>query len=308
MKIRVIVNPRAGAGRAARRAEALLRLLAREVPLPELRHTSHPGEATHLAALARDEGVDVLAVVGGDGTFNEVVQAYVDAEGRAVAGPDLAVVPAGTGGDFRRTLGVGTDTVSAARRLLEAPGRAIDLGVLRLTADDGRPVVRAFANIASFGISGLLDRIVNTGPKWMGGKAAFVLGTVRAMAAYRNAPVVVEVDGEPWHDGRVVNVALANGRYFGSGMHVAPSADPADGLLDVVCLGDFSPAESLVWTPSLYRGTHLRSPKVRATRGRRVAARGARAEDTVLVDLDGETPGRLPLEGWILPGALRIRY
>jgi diacylglycerol kinase (ATP) len=302
----LIVNPRAGAGRAGARARQLTHLLEREGIRHELQETSRPGEATVLAARARADGVDLIAVVGGDGTLNEVVQAYVDADGNPLMGPGLTIIPSGTGGDFRRTWGLSTDLPSAVRRIASGVPRSIDLGVLRLTADDGRPVVRAFANIASFGVAGLLDRIVNTSPKWIGGKAAFVLGTVRAMAAYENTPVSVTVDGQPWHEGRIVNVALANGRYFGGGMHVAPNADPTDGLLDVVCLGDLSRAESAAWTPSLYRGTHLRCPKVRTTRGKRVVARAVRADDTVLIDLDGETPGRLPIEGWLAPGALRI--
>ena len=88
------------------------------------------------------------------------------------------------------------------RRIAAATPRPLDLGVLELTADDGRRVVRAFLNITSFGIGGLTDRIVNSTPKWMGGRAAFFLGTLRAMFAYRNAPVVVSVDGKNFSAGR----------------------------------------------------------------------------------------------------------
>jgi YegS/Rv2252/BmrU family lipid kinase len=273
----------------------------------DIRETERPGDATRLAREAREEGIDLLAVTGGDGTMNEVVQAYVDDDGGPLPGPELALVPAGTGGDLRRTFHLGTDAAEAVSRIVHAPTRPIDLGVLRLTSDDGSPLLRAFVNIASFGVGGKIDRIVNDSPKWMGGRAAFLLGTARAMASYRNAPVTVDVDGQPWHEGRIVNVALANGQYFGGGMHVAPEADPADGLLDVVCIGDLSLLESATSTKALYEGTHLRLPKVRHTRGREITARPARAGDEVLIDLDGEAPGRLPLTARVLPGALRLR-
>ena len=115
--VRVIVNPRAGRGI---RDEDLLapRFVAQGLKA-EFMITAAPGHAAELARIARDAGAEVIAVVGGDGTMNEVVQAYIDDEGRPVAGPALAVLPAGTGGDFRRTLGL-----SGARGSAERAGAA----------------------------------------------------------------------------------------------------------------------------------------------------------------------------------------
>src|SRR4030095_11342051 len=112
---------------------------------------------------------ECVAVVGGDGTLNEAVQAYLDAEGHPLPGPDLALIPAGTGGDFRKTFGLANSVEEAVQRLSSATARPLDLGILHLTSDTGEPVVRAFINIASFGIGGLTDRLVNAGPKRGGG-------------------------------------------------------------------------------------------------------------------------------------------
>ena len=90
----------------------------------------------------------------------------------------------------------------------------------------------------------MVDTIVNAGPKWLGGKAAFFLASLRASAVYRNVPVRVFVDDVLFHEGPVLNVAVANGRAFGGGMFVAPNADPHDGLFDVVVLGDMNKLES----------------------------------------------------------------
>ena len=181
------------------------------------------------------------------------------------------------------------------------------MGIVSLTADDGSRLTRAFVNITSFGIGGQVDRIVNHSPKWMGGRVAFLMGSLRGLASYRNAPVNLTIDGAPWYEGRVFNVAVANGRYFGGGMQVAPHADPADGLFDVVVLGDFSLGESLGLTRKIYSGTHLSVDKVLSTRAKTVLAEPARSRPPVLVDLDGEAPGRLPLTAEIFPGALTIR-
>ncbi len=218
MKLRVVVNPKAGSGRAGRRVEEISRTLRAAGLEHDVELTAGPGDAARLVAAARDDGVDCVALVGGDGTVNEACQAYIDAEGNALAGPDLALIPAGTGGDFRKTFELDDDLDAAVERLATVEPRAIDLGLLSVTADDGSTVHRAFINITSFGIGGLTDRIVNDSPKWMGGRAAFFVGTLRAMAVYKNAPVRVAVDGEVWLEDRIFNVALANGRFFGGGM------------------------------------------------------------------------------------------
>jgi diacylglycerol kinase family enzyme len=181
------------------------------------------------------------------------------------------------------------------------------LGLLSVTSHDGQTVRRAFANITSFGIGGLTDRIVNSSPKWMGGKAAFFTGTLRAMLVYKNAPVRVRVDGKVWLETPIFNVALANGRFFGGGMMIAPDADPADGWLDVVALHDRSKLESALLAQHIYKGTHLGQRGVSVTRGKVIEAEPLAASTEVLVDMDGETPGRLPLRAELAPGALRLR-
>ena len=307
MKLRVLVNPKAGSGAAEKKLGSIERELSRRGIEHDVARTRRPGEMGDLVRQAHAAGVDCVAVVGGDGSLNEAAQAYVDENGKPLAGPDLALFPAGTGGDFRKTFGIGDSVADAVGRLCDAKPRPLDLGLLEATSDSGKRVTRAFINITSFGIGGLTDRIVNRSPKWMGGKAAFFVGTLRALMVYENAPVRVRIDGETWLEGPIVNVAIANGRYFGGGMKIAPKADASDGLFDVVALGDLGRAESVALSSKIYRGTHVSAPKVSVTRARRVEAEPLRAADEVLIDMDGETPGRLPLVATVLPGTLRIR-
>lgn len=304
MAVRVIVNPKAG--RARHQIEKLLKRLAKRNVRFELCETARPGHASELARLAREDGVEVLAVAGGDGTLNEVAQAYVDASGAALSGPALAVIPAGTGGDFRKTLTPDDSIDAAVDRIASGKDTPVDLGLLRATADDDSRIARAFINITSFGIGGLTDRIVNDGPKWLGGKGAFFLGTVQAMLRYRNQPVRVTVDGAPFVEDRIVNVAIANGRFFGGGMMIAPDAKLSDGYFDVVALGDIPRRSGLSLVSKIYRGTHIDEQRVSVVKGKHVLAEPLDG-DPVLIDMDGETPGKLPLEASVLPGALHVR-
>jgi diacylglycerol kinase (ATP) len=306
MKLRILVNPKAGSGAAERRLPEIERALRRAGLGHDVVRTSRAGQAGELVRQARADGIDCVALVGGDGTLNEACQGYLGADGSPIPGPDLALIPAGTGGDFRKTFELGSSVDEAVHRMRDANPRPIDLGILEATAPDGSPIVRAFINITSFGLGGLTDQIVNSSPKWMGGRAAFFIGAVRALAVYRNTPVVVRVDGEQRVEGPIVNVAIANGRFFGGGMKIAPDADPSDGLFDVVALGDLSRAESLALTHKIYLGTHLGTNKVSISRGARIEAEPVRSNDRVLIDMDGETPGRLPLVARIAPAALRL--
>lgn len=310
-RVRVILNPNAGAGAALRRVgeigEALLRHgLAHEIVL-----TRAQGHATELAKAATRDGVDIIAVAGGDGTLNEVAQAYLDEGGAPVRGPDLALIPCGTGGDFRRTLGVGAsgpDLVeNAVARIRNGGERRIDLGILRFAGAPGEELFRAFVNVASFGIGGQVDAIANASPKWMGGRAAFLTATLRAMASYKNASVRVKIDGASFYEGRVYNVAIANGRFFGGGMMIAPQADPSDGRLDVVAIGDLSRREVLGLSTKIYRGTHLDAHGVRVASGKVIEAELVHPWASVLIDLDGEQPGKLPLRATLAKGALTFR-
>jgi YegS/Rv2252/BmrU family lipid kinase len=306
MKLHLIVNPKAGSGRAAQRIPQIRRALADHGIQHELSLTEGPRDAARLVRLAADDGAEVIGVVGGDGTLNEVAQNYVDEHGAPRPGPALALIPAGTGGDFRKTFGVEDDVTDAVRRIATATPRAIDLGVVELTGHDGRPEMHAFINIMSFGIGGLTDRLVNESPKWLGGRMSFMLGTLRACMAYRNLPVSVRVDGEVRLETPIVNVAVCNGRYFGGGMMIAPEANPSDGLFDVIALCDLTRAQGIGLALKFYRGSHIGQPGVTVARGSEIEALPLRPKDHVLIDLDGETPGRLPLRARMLRGAVTL--
>lgn len=307
MLTRILVNPHAGGGNGRR----LLPRLRQELDAAKVQHdvaeSSAPGELTVLAQHAREQGVERLVIVGGDGSVNEVVQAYVDAQGEAVPGPELVLVPAGTGGDLRRTFGI-SSLEDALSRLTTGTSRAVDIGLVELTRLSGAGSVRrAFINVTSFGLGGTTDRFVAESPRWLGGKAAYVLAAARAIAVNRNAPLRLLLDGEPWLEDSLTNVAVCNGRYFGGGMHVAPHADPTDSWLDVVAFVDMSKLASVALSLTIYDGKHLDRSDVRVGRARELRAELLDPSREVLVDVDGEVPGKLPLSIKLLPGALRVR-
>jgi YegS/Rv2252/BmrU family lipid kinase len=301
----LVVNPQSAGGKTERRWPQLRATIHEAFGPFEERFTRTAGDATRLAREALLGGADLVVAVGGDGTINEVVNGFFD--GARPVAPDacFGIVPAGTGGDFIKSLSVPRDTFAAAAAL-KAPARPIDVGRLSYVGGDGQPAMRHFINIASFGIGGLVDRYVNESSKAFGGTLSFAFATLKAGASYKNARVRLTLDGGPAREGRIYNVAVANGRYFGGGMKVAPDAALDDGMFDVVTMGDFGFSDLLLRGLDIYTGRHVSNPKVSVARARRVDAAPSDGGE-VLLDVDGEQPGRLPATFELLPGALKVR-
>jgi YegS/Rv2252/BmrU family lipid kinase len=308
----VIVNPQSAAGRARREWPNMSRLLRGQYGTFEERFTTRPGEATDLCRQGLQEGFDAIIAVGGDGTLNEVGNGFFHPPQPGAPlkllrpGASLGLLPFGTGGDFRKSIDFPQGTSRSARALVNAVPRAIDVGRVDLTNREGQTISRAFLNIASFGLSGLVDENVEKGPKWMGGKASFFLASVRSVASYTPQPVRLILDGAELYEGPIYLVAVSNGQYFGGGMWVAPEADLEDGLFDVVVVRGMPKARWFLRGSSIYSGAHRKMPEVSIHRGKKLVAEPLRANDPVRIDLDGEQPGALSATFEVFPKLLPV--
>ncbi len=302
----MVVNPQSANGTLGRQWEELSRTIGRELAFEDV-HTAAPGDATRLTREALRQGAECVVAIGGDGTISEVVNGFFE-DGKPI-NPEaaLGVLPYGTGGDFRKSAHIPKDLTRAARVLARGKRRKIDAGLLEHLDRDRNPTSRVFVNIASFGISGMVDRYVNETSKRLGGMLSFAVATVRAAVRYKNqrVRVVFDDDDASAEEMTINTVAVANGRFFGGGMHIAPKAELDDGFFDVVALGDFGFADFLVNGRHIYSGSHLGMEGVSHRRAKKVHAEPLDTEDVEL-DVDGETPGILPATFTVLPGALSL--
>jgi YegS/Rv2252/BmrU family lipid kinase len=300
----VVVNPASAGGATRRRWDSLARALRASCGPFEHGFTRAPGDATRLARKALSDGFDLIIVVGGDGTAGEAACGFFD--GRRCLAPEaaLAVVPGGTGCDFARTMSRGAVLEDACARLGAAAVRSIDVGHVTFEGHDGRPGDRVFLNVASFGCGGAVVHALHPRLKRLGGPLAFALTTAWVLIRYRDQAVTVSADGGPARRLSITNAAVCNGRYFGAGMQVAPNADPQDGFFDVTVWSGFGLWEFVRLRRALYDGTHVRDPRTTVLRARLIEAA---SDERVLLDLDGESVGRLPVRLEVLPGALRFK-
>jgi YegS/Rv2252/BmrU family lipid kinase len=304
MRTFLVVNPRSANGDTGRRWPDISAAVAKSVGDVGSAFTDAPMHAAALAAGALEAGYRCIVAVGGDGTLNEVVNGFFQVKGGPPAGASLAVIPRGTGGDFRRTFGWSGDLRAACARIRSEETRPLDVGRVSFFGADGRAAHRYFVNVASFGVSGQVDREVNRASKGLGGKATFFLASVKAMWRYKDQAVRLRADGGAWQEQRITTVAVANGQYFGGGMRVAPTADPSDGALDVTVWSGYGLLDFALQSRRIYNGTHVQLPGTRTFRARMLEAE---SEQEVLLDVAGEQPGRLPVRVELLPGALRLK-
>lgn len=307
--IHAIVNPRSGGGRTARRWPELHSILIARMGPVEARFTERQGHATELTRAALLEGARLVVAVGGDGTINECVNGFFDGDRPISPEAALGLVTSGTGGDFRRSFGIENGPEAAIDRLASGTPKPTDLGRMTFTGHDGALITRWFANIASFGLSGAVDQAVNRSrvAKWFGGSFAFAWCSFTTMLFYRGAPVRLSVDDGFDETVCPSTVAVCNGAYFGGGMKVAPDANLSDGRFHIVVMADEGPWAALRNAGTIYTGNHVELPSVRVLTGCRVTAVPLAPDTPVLLDIDGEAPGRLPADFQLVPGAIAVK-
>jgi len=223
---------------------------------------------------------------------------------RAGGTAEVATIPLGTGMDFVRTYGIPARFDDAVRTALHGATRTIDVGRASYRAWDGAAAERYVANVGSVGMSAAVAQRANGMSKVLGGKATFFYALVRVFLEWQNTLVSVELDGGERREARMHDVIVANGRWHGGAMLLAPDAQPDDGLFDVVLIGDITKMDFITTAPKIYKGTYLAHPKVDLVRSRAVTVD---APERLPIELDGEQIGTTPVRFEVVPGALRIR-
>lgn len=294
--MKLIANPAAGGGRVGREWETIRDTLRSVFPDLQLVRTTATGHATELAVRAiDDEQHTELLSLGGDGTHSEVA-AGIAASKAAPGTIAFGALHGGTGGDFSRLLGRG-ELLDQALRLRDGPRAAIDLG--RVRWDGGE---RVFLNEVSFGMSAAVCANVNNSGKRLGGKATFLIQTLRTLATYRPQPVEITVDGETFTPGPIQTALFCNGRWAGGGMQFAPNALLDDAALDLTVIRDPSTLRALRSAPALYNGRLLDQPHVSGHRGAEFAIRSL--GEPLWIEADGEVLGHTPATIEVMPAAL----
>ncbi|MDI3327758.1 MAG: diacylglycerol kinase family lipid kinase [Alicyclobacillaceae bacterium] len=282
-----VVNPAAGKGRAAERWKRYRRYL-RGLPAEwEIYHTRYPGDAKQMAQrVAAERAADVMVAVGGDGTIHEIIQGLA---GSRVA---LGILPAGTGNDVARHLGI-----RKGRRGLEQLVRSVRTPVDLVRLEDG-----VFLNMAGTGFDATVaERVNDSGWLKRWGPAGYALGVIAQLAAFEPQRVRVVVDGREYTYISTWMVVIGNGSTYAGGMRLLPHASIEDGELDLCVVDGMTKPKFCRLFPTVFLGKHVGVPGVHLLKGRRIAVYPERPWP---VHADGEIMPRRGLEARVWPGAL----
>jgi YegS/Rv2252/BmrU family lipid kinase len=280
----ILMNPASAGGKPLRVLPDLRQALAAAGAEHRVVETRDMAHATHAARDAAGRG-EIVVALGGDGLVGKLA-------GALSGSAPLGVVPAGRGNDFARALGIPEDVDGAVRVLLDGVRKALDLGEA-----NGRP----FACIASLGYDSEANRVANDA-KLVRGNMVYAYAAIRALMAWKPARFTVRLDGRE-HRFEGYTVAAANTGYYGGGMNMAPAADPSDGLLEVVMIGNVSKRRFLANLPKVFKGTHVEQDSVDVQRAREVEISADRPFD---VYADGDPLTTLPATVRLVRGGLSV--
>ena len=276
----VIVNPTSASGVTGSAWPKLASDLSTHFGAFRNVFTTRAGDAAELAAEAARKGTSFIIACGGDGTISEVANG-IFSSGKDV---ELGILPSGTGGDFRRTLEIPSQSREAANILRAGRTRRIDVGRVSFVDNNGREVIRYFLGVASCGLSTkVIERVKNGGPdwlpantpRWLGGRISFGASLLQTAMRTEASRIIVQLDDSSDHQLNVVNFCVANARYFGGGMKIAPNAKLSDGKFDVVSVGDLSAVKIMTSAPRIYIGSHLSMAEVHHTLAKKIILRPA---------------------------------
>ncbi len=302
-KRKLIINPNSAGGRGRRIANYVAEKY--QHLFSEVVFTSAPEEAIELAK--NSELFDTVCFIGGDGTLNEVVNGIMQIpDGRR---PKIGIIPVGTGNDFIKTLGIPKNVDSAIDIICNGRVKRVDVATCTFRKFGGEKVSRFYVNITEFGMGGEVANLVNKYGKVFRGTIPFLIFAIVCNFKYKNKKIKMVTNSvddrfkliEP----EIRVVAVANGRFYGGGMEIAPFAQPDDGMLDITVV-ELGPFETLSKIRLLYKGKKgleeaKKTGKISYFNATEVQVEGA---DGLMIEMEGETPGHSPEKFQLIPKQL----
>lgn len=302
MRTAVIVNPKSANGRTGRDWRRIEPEVHAACAPDAILHTEHVGHAVALTRELLTEGYTQIVSAGGDGTHHEVVNGFFRDERIVNPAARMAILPQGTGSDLARSLHLRTlpDALAALRT---GTVRTVDVGLAWFKDHHGDDAHEYFLNCAHIGFGGHVADRVNRTSKALGGFASFLLGVLRGLATYR-CPIMTVSVGNHCISGRIHDVVIANAQWDGGGMFIAPNAALDSGTFEVYVIDELGVFAALRNLHKVYKGRLMDRPDI--VQHFRATSIEAHSAEQVLINLEGEQPGRLPASFQILPGILSL--
>jgi YegS/Rv2252/BmrU family lipid kinase len=263
------------------------------------------GHIYELAQTAISRGFDHIIVVGGDGTLNEGINGIVDTfktglgnspeafDWEKIKQIKVGVYPAGSGNDFVRTVYKNTELSTLKKLVQQESSQMIDIGWVSFMKPDGQASSRFYMNITDVGMGGEAVLKKERLPKWLGGDFNYFWSITTTVATYENCNVRAYNETFEWK-GKVINMIVANGRFFGSGLGIAPDASITDGKFSFVIIGDINLLDYFKHLGTVKKAIKVIDPKVEYHTFDKISIESTDARK-ISIDMDGEFIGYAPM-------------
>lgn len=311
-KIYCIINPQAANGKVEKLWPSLKGILERRFPSFRWDFTDKRKTAASLTLESMGQNLELLIVVGGDGTISEVVNGCMQSQLPKEKLPPIALCNTGSGGDFCRSLGIPKNLELAVDRMKNGLEFVTDLGYLEFYSLTAKPLKRYFINVAGFGMAGeVVAKMAKQSALKDLGSLGYFLASAQSLIGCPRPLVSISIDGQVYRKHRVLTQAICNGRFFGGAMQIAPRALLDDGFLQMVLIENWNLPQALWHSRKLYKGSLLHSKGVTVRKAKEIRAKQEKTQREkesrpVLIDCDGECVGTLPLQAKVIPRALRF--
>ncbi len=302
-KIFAVVNPVSANGKTGKNWPEIERFLEKNEINFISTQTEYPEHSVALVRDAIERGYKYIMSVGGDGTVNEVVNGFFKNERLINPEVKLIIFSQGTGSDFIKSLGITNSKKEIIKIIKNGQEKLVDIAKVNYINNEGYKAERYFVNISDAGIGGETVARVNNSSKFFGGIITYLFGALKTLALYNNKNFEMTIDGQKIVDRKINSIMVANGSYFAGGMEIAPEADVNNGLLNLVVLGDLSKIEIIKNLYKAYTGSHLSHPKIESYQGKEIYIT---AKEEVLLNVDGESVGKLPAHFKIFSSKLKV--
>jgi diacylglycerol kinase (ATP) len=247
------------------------------------------------------KGFDAIVAAGGDGTLHEVVNGLLQGNEQSVNLPAIGLIPLGSGNDFARTMNLKKDKASIINIFSRFSARAIDVGKINFP-DSPTENPRYFINIADIGMGPeVVERLSQSGRSF-GTLAAYYAAIFRTFLTFKRIPVSVKTQQWEWQ-GTIRSLAVANGKYFGSGIGIAPDAMPDDGVFSCFIAGNVSVLDFILQQGRLRSGKRARHDAIEY---REATTLSLHSSSDAKIEADGELVGNLPVRIDVVPKRLKF--
>ena len=285
---------------------ARLKSVFGEAYQPDFRVTQHADHSIELAQNAVTEGATHIICLGGDGSLNEVVNGALRAAdaGAGISNIKIGLLPYGTGNDFARTMGVVNNSLLLKQCIDNESYRAIDVGHTEYCDRHGKRANRYFVNITDVGIGGAIAHDLDSSSKMFGSMLTYQIAIIKALFTYKNKAVKVSADTFSYSK-KIMSLVVANGRFFGGGMGIAPDAKIDDKLFSVVIIGEISILEYLQNLGNIRKSKKIVHPELQYLSASQILIESADTE-ALPIDMDGEFIGFTPIQMKVVPAAINF--